>query len=421
MKPVPPALRAALAALSFCALSLTCAGTGFAQAPSEPPTNADTLPSGKPPANDVMYLCPGGQDFTAHFSDDGDLATLHVAGQPRVDLSRLRSGTGFAYGDSYYELRGRGREATLSVHGSSSVRCRAAGRPGEPARSFSGPRSTLTLFPDGTFRERVSGTEPPAAVLGLWTEEVDGGLRLVLHGGQPARRTFRTADDGDLVASDSSGTVLRPLVPADPIDEAFRLDGMFRVGPQVGLFAECVTARTFYLSPEGAEAEMEHTWTQAAPGREAQIYASIVGRFTADGHLSVERFVGSPRGQTCRLRAAPSAALRDTDWRAAQIDGAPLKVEDRRQLPTLTLDDAGLYSGSTGCNRISGSYTLDAKGLRFAAGAITRMACEPPAGDIEQRFLAALAAVTGAHLAATTLELQDATGAKRLRLEARGR
>ena len=413
MKPVPSARRVVLA----FAVSLAAVGNCFAQTLG-PPAD-DSTPPGKPPAADVMYLCPGAQDFTAHFSDDGDLATLKVAGQPHVDLSRQPSGTGFAYGDSYYVLRGRGREATLSVHGSSSVRCRAAGRPGEPARSFSGPQSTLTLLPDGTFRERVSDTA--TAILGLWTEEVDGGLRLVLHGGQPARRSFRMADDGGLVATDSEGAVLRPLVPADPIDDRFRLDGMFRDGPVAGLFTECVTARTFYLSPKGAEAELERAWTQATPGREAQIYASIVGRFTADGQLSVERFLGLQRGQTCPRPAASSAALRDTEWRVAQIDGAPLKVEDRRQLPTLTLDDAGLYSGSTGCNRISGSYTLDAKGLRFAAGAMTRMACAPPADDIERRFLAALTAVTGAHLAATTLELQDATGAKRLRLEARGR
>ena len=412
MKPVPLALYVALMALS---LASTC----FAQAPSGPP--ADALPPGKPPAPDVMYVCPGAQDFTAHFSDDGDLATLKVAGQPHVDLSRLPSGTGFAYGDSYYELRGRGREVTLTVHGSSTVRCRATGRPGEPAHSFSDGRSTLTLFPDGTFRERVSSTTPPTTNLGLWTEEVDGGLRLVLHGHSPARRSFRAADDGGLVAADNSGTILRPLLPADPIDELFQLDGMFRVGPVAGLFAECVTARTFYLTPDGAEADMDRAWTQATPGREAQIYASIVGRFTADGELSVERFLGLQRGQTCPLPTPSSASLRDTDWRTVSIDGVLLKVEDRRQLPTLTLDDSGLYSGSTGCNRVSGSYTLDAKGLRFAAGAVTRMACAPPADDTERRFLAALAAVTEAHLAATTLELLDAAGAKRLRLEARGR
>lgn len=419
MKPVPPAPCATPAALGLAALALTFAGACLAQAPSGPP--GDAPPPGKPPAADVMYLCPGGQDFTAHFSDDGDLATLKVAGQPHVDLSRLPSGTGFAYGDSYYELRGRGREATLSMHGSSSFRCRAAGRPGEPAHSFSDARSTLTLFPDGTFRERLSGTTPPTANLGLWTEEVDGGQRLVLHGGQPPRRAFRRADDGSLVATDKSGTVLQPLVPADPIDDTFRLDGMFRVGPVAGLFTECVTARTFYLSPEGAEAEMDRAWTQATPRREAQIYASIVGRFAADGQLAVERFLGLDRGQTCPLPAPSSASLRDTDWRVASIDGAPLKVEAQRQLPTLTLDDNGLYSGSTGCNRVTGGYTLDAKGLRFAPGAVTRMACEPEAEDTERRFLAALAAVTEAHLAATTLELQDTAGAKRLRLEARGR
>jgi hypothetical protein len=43
-----------------------------------------------------MYACPGGTDFSAVFSKDGDLATLNVPGQPTVELSRQRSGSGFA-------------------------------------------------------------------------------------------------------------------------------------------------------------------------------------------------------------------------------------------------------------------------------------------------------------------------------------
>ncbi|MEI7876050.1 MAG: MliC family protein, partial [Alphaproteobacteria bacterium] len=101
---------------SFPSLILlaTIAGAAMAQTPAAPPAappNTSTAPralteEGQPPGPDVRYVCPGGTDFGALFSKDGDLATLMVPGQPEIELPRERSGSGFAYGDSYYELRG---------------------------------------------------------------------------------------------------------------------------------------------------------------------------------------------------------------------------------------------------------------------------------------------------------------------------
>ena len=82
------------------------------------------------PKGEVMYACPGGMDFASSFSDDGDEAILRMPGQPDIELSRVPAGSGFAYSDSYYELRGRGREVTLTAAGR-SMRCHAAGQPGE--------------------------------------------------------------------------------------------------------------------------------------------------------------------------------------------------------------------------------------------------------------------------------------------------
>ena len=97
-----------------------------ANAQTATPSQSQTQSQGQPPGPQVMYTCPGGSDFSAAFSSDGNLATLSVPGQPEVELSRQPSGSGFAFGDSYYELRGRGREATLTAAGR-SMRCHAAG------------------------------------------------------------------------------------------------------------------------------------------------------------------------------------------------------------------------------------------------------------------------------------------------------
>ncbi|MDP2372742.1 META domain-containing protein [Reyranella sp.] len=401
------------------------AGIAMAQTPSSPPPSS-TSPAapreeGQPPGPEVRYVCPGGTDFSALFSRDGDLATLMVPGQPEIDLPRQRSGSGFAYGDSYYELRGRGREATLTAAGR-SMRCHAAGRPGDPPRTFAGPGLTVTLFPDGTFRlrEARAGGDQPLLDLGQWTQEVDGGVRLVLRGSLTARRAFRQVDGGRLIADD--GTQLVQTAAIDKIDGRFRLEGLYRDAQDGGLFAECFTGRTFAVAPRGAEPDLERAWVEAAPSRDAQLFFEIVGRFADDGQIEVERVLNLKPNAACPPPAPRSAALRGTEWRVLEIDGERVAFGDGLRRPRLTLGEDGKFSAMTGCNTLGGSYTLDPDGLRFIAGPMTMMACaEPSSNAIERRFIDALAAVTSAQIAATALDLKDASGKLRLRLEARGR
>jgi heat shock protein HslJ/membrane-bound inhibitor of C-type lysozyme len=376
---------------------------------------ADPDAPGQPPGAEVMYACPGGTDFSAMFSKDGDVATLNVPGQPMIELSRQRSGSGFAYSDSYYELRGRGREATLTAAGR-SMRCHAVGRPGDPPRTYEGGGLTITLFPDGIFRLR-DRTDSGALDLGQWAQEVDGGVRLVLRGGTVSRRVFREADGDRLVAENGSELV---RAAADPIDGVYRLTGLYRDTQTGGLFSECFTGRTFAVAPGGAEPDLERTWTEATPSKEAQLYVEILGRFVP-GELQAERLLSLKRDGACPALAPRSSALRDTEWRVVEIDGERPVFEDWRQRPRLKLEDGGKYSGSTGCNSISGNYELDPNGLRFAAAATTLAACSPALAAAERRFLDALAAVREAQIAGTTLDLLDGAGKRRLRLEARGR
>ena len=402
-----------LALLALTALVVTAAAAAVrAQAPpAEPATPA------QPPGPQVMYACPGGTDFSAAFSKEGDLATITVPGQPEVELSRQPSGSGFAFGDSYYELRGRGREATLTA-GGRSVRCHAIGRPGEPPRTYEGGGLTITLFPDGIFRLRDKTGSETTNDLGQWAQEVDGGVRMVLRGGAVPRRVFREADGDRLIAE--SGNTLARAAKADPIDDSFRLAGLYRDTQTGGLFTECLTGRTFELAPNGAEPELERAWTEATPSKEAQLYVEIVGRFVS-GEVRAERFLSLKRDGTCPPLAPRNSSLRDTEWRVVEIDGERPAYEDWRQRPRLRLDDEGKFSGATGCKAMTGSYQLDADGLRLTPAATTLVGCSPVLAVAEKRFLDALSAVRQAQLAGTTLDLVDASGKRRLRLEARGR
>jgi heat shock protein HslJ len=62
--------------------------------------------------------------------------------------------------------------------------------------------------------------------------------------------------------------------------------------------------------------------------------------------------------------------------------------------PSATFEE-GRVGGSTGCNRFTGSYTLDGDSLELGQLASTQMACIPPADAVERAYLAALGRVAG--------------------------
>lgn len=382
---------------------------------------SDPRPSPMPvPKGEVMYSCPGGMDFASSFSDDGEQATLRMPGQPEIELSRVPAGSGFAFSDSYYELRGRGREVTLTAAGR-SMRCHAAGRPGNPPRTYEGGGLTITLFPDGTFRlrEKRDGSADPLLDLGEWAQEVEGGVRLVLRGSAAPRRAFREIGTEKLIADDGS-ELLRTVKP-DPIDGRFRLSGMYRDAQDGGLFAPCLVGRIYGVAPGGAEPDLEKAWVDATPSRDTSLFVEIIGGFDNNNSVTVDRFLGLKRGGACPALAARGSALQETEWRLIELGGDRLTFDDWRRRPLMRLDDLGKFTASTGCNTMSGDYVLDPAGLRFTPGPMTMMACPPAETAIETRFVAALDAVRTAQISGTTLDLIDGTGKRRMRLEARGR
>ena len=73
----------------------------------------------------------------------------------------------------------------------------------------------------------------------------------------------------------------------------------------------------------------------------------------------------------------PDAPVRNTLWALHSLAGSPATVPGaaQRQAQFLLHLDDNRSSGSGGCNRFNGTYTLDGKTLRFAPQAATRMAC----------------------------------------------
>jgi putative lipoprotein len=83
----------------------------------------------------------------------------------------------------------------------------------------------------------------------------------------------------------------------------------------------------------------------------------------------------------------PASGLAGTAWRVTEIAGA---AADATSDATLRFDAGGFVSGSTGCNKFTGSAVFEADQLTFAPLATTRLACAPELMAQEQRFLGAI-------------------------------
>lgn len=70
------------------------------------------------------YACTGGVTLHVVFSD-GKASVTPSGGEP-IALTQAVTADGFEYKDSHHSLRGRGDEATWSVHHGETLQCTAA-------------------------------------------------------------------------------------------------------------------------------------------------------------------------------------------------------------------------------------------------------------------------------------------------------
>ena len=105
------------------------------------------------------------------------------------------------------------------------------------------------------------------------------------------------------------------------------------------------------------------------------------------GDLIAAPWVAAPPSE-----GIPSAdGLPGTSWTLVDLDGSA--EFDASIAPNLTFAEDGTLGGFAGCNTYSGAFTVDAGSIDIGPLATTKMACQPPASDIEAAYLPALDAV----------------------------
>jgi heat shock protein HslJ len=160
--------------------------------------------------------------------------------------------------------------------------------------------------------------------------------------------------------------------------------------------------------------------TLSEPGRPDQVLNAQITNSTSHGQtlsategavaitaqvndaLCVDTMTGMPYPQQVTLRTAggtqhgcggdPARLLQGVRWQITQIGSQAVPAGITASL--VFLPD-GRLAGSTGCNRVSGSYQLSGEGLAISGLAGTRMACADNAMAIESRLNAVLPAVRG--------------------------
>jgi putative lipoprotein len=107
-------------------------------------------------------------------------------------------------------------------------------------------------------------------------------------------------------------------------------------------------------------------------------------------------------------------ALAGTEWDIIELGGRMLVVDP---LPRISFFEEDAFSAGAGCNRFSGSYTLDGTTIDFpdqVAG--TMMACPPPLDRLEADMIEAITSATAVVPSGAGLALTNSAGVTVLRM-----
>lgn len=298
-------------------------------------------------------------------------------------------------------------------------------------------RYHLNLWPDRVYFLRLTYRERPGTFddIGSWALSSDGRT-IALRGGREVPELFSLVGANTLRKLDSEGREIQSgqnydlarTASLEPIEPRLTMRGMYRYMADAGRFLECTTYREMRVAQEGDNAALESAYASARTQPNEQLIAGVEGRIVerpriegggTEAVLVPEKFLRISPGESCGQRFA-TAELRNTYWKLTRLGETAVEVQQSEREPHLILQlEQDRVAGSTGCNRIIGTYRLETSSILFGPMATTRMACPGAAGVHEQPFLDALTAARRWSVRGEHLELSDETGNLLARFESR--
>ncbi len=294
-----------------------------------------------------------------------------------------------------------------------------------------GHSMTLTLFGDGSFRQRDRYAGSPGSGdeifhdIGLWRLELDDDPRLILRGGTRLPRQLRLRDEGSLQLLDDEGRDIRSIreyvlarqPQVDLFSAPMRLLGLYQPDDEGAWFSECLTGQRWRLQPSPRSAELATQFNELAAARAGTRPARLLavrgrpelpqagGRVQHLDVDAVERFW--PDSLCRRDLISPAQPLLETSWVLIELHGSGVRTGSISEPPLLRLRQDGRLTGTTGCNRMQAAYQRDGNRLSVPRPMITRMTCPAALQQQEQALLAALRATRDYRVVGNVLELRD--------------
>ena len=300
-------------------------------------------------------------------------------------------------------------------------------------------RQHLDLLPEGRYLMRLTYLDKPESnqvdSLGRWHYD-SNKARLELFGGadsplyfsveQGGRALNKLDTDGKPVALSHNVPLERLPQPA-PIEPRLKLTGMFSFMADAASITLCDDGRRLPVAMESGFKALERAYLNAKPQPGQALLVSLDGTIAQrpameesqapKSTLIVNRFENIFPRETCGQPLSDSP-LRGTYWKLVRLNGEPVQAPDKRQEAHLIFAaDELRLSGSSGCNRVMGSFKVDGDKLRLGQMAGTMMACLSGM-DLEQHFLKTLNKVERYRISGSHLEMLDAAGTVVARFEA---
>jgi copper homeostasis protein (lipoprotein) len=304
-----------------------------------------------------------------------------------------------------------------------------------PCADCTGTRYDIDLREDNLYFLRLTflGTAPERSYDDIGTWSLASDLRtLGLKGTRQSpllfaitsANTLRRLDaEGQTIESELNYNVTR-VTPYEALAPLVPLRGMYAPTKEGAVLEECATGLRMRLDGPNTAA-IAQDFDKFRNGSSKPMLLAVEGSIhplpePADDVTAVLMTNATAKfwpGESCGARGV-THDLEGSRWVLVRVGERSITPAEGQAEPYIALQSATKQVvGHTGCNRLSGGYTITGEVLKLSEVATTRMAC--PAQEIENALLSGLEATAKWQLMDNQLVLLDGKGTPILQFESR--
>jgi heat shock protein HslJ len=190
------------------------------------------------------------------------------------------------------------------------------------------------------------------------------------------------------------------------------MEGMYSYYADAGLFTDCKDSNTYPVAAADDNATLESRYLKLKTDDNAKVWTRVKGKLieqtgmegdAKQTTLLVKKVLDVIKDKSCNVNGEPS--LLGTRWHLIEVVWTGVRDDAELGQAELSFSADGRLSGSTGCNRLNGSYTLTDNKLAFGPMMTTRRACPSSQGQLEIAVEKALDKVNGFEISDSILHL----------------